>query len=429
MWQTLFTIPPSVFQGPLLVLWLIGCAVVLFLAWRKQGFGSEFYSFLPVVIVGLAVIGFVLPSVQVAGVNPDDPLGPKINSGLAVRGYGLFMLVAVVSGTGLVLSRCRAIGQNPEQIYTLAAWMVASGIIGARLFFVIQNHDRFFGSGQPLGRTLFSVVNMTEGGLVVYGSLIGASLAAFAFFWKTRLPLWRTADLIAPGMALGLAIGRIGCLMNGCCWGGVCEAPLPAISFPAGSPPFMQHLYQGRLLGLTTTDEGDGGLTVTAVGPGIGQELGIRTGDQIAIGSPDPQRIQYLIAHDSEAARDVMIPIDSARQGRLQVPLSRLTPQSRPVHPTQIYSSINAAVLCLFLWFYWYYRRADGEVFGMMLVIYPIGRFIIEMIRNDEHGQFGTAWTISQWVSIVSIIVGLAIIGHARFHHSFARPANGSLAP
>ena len=104
----------------------------------------------------------------------------------------------------------------------------------------------------PLTQSLKLAANMTGGGLVVYGSLFGASIAAFIFFWWSKLPVWKTADLMAPGMAIGLAIGRLGCLMNGCCWGGVCDVGMPAIQFPAGSSSWVQHLSNGSLLGLTT---------------------------------------------------------------------------------------------------------------------------------------------------------------------------------
>ena len=63
---------------------------------------------------------------------------------------------------------------------------------------------------------------------------------------------------------------------------------------------------------------------------------------------------------------------------------------------------------------YWYHRRSDGEVFALMLILYPIGRFMIETIRNDEAGQFGTEWTISQWVSVGTIVVGFAIFAWCR---------------
>ena len=96
-------------------------------------------------------------------------------------------------------------------------------------------------------------------------------------------------------------------------------------------------------------------------------------------------------------------------RGRLvQWPTEPLPARSRPVHPTQIYGSINALLICLFLLAYGPFRRRDGEVFALMLTIYPITRFLLEIIRTDEGAVLGTGLTISQNVSLLII---LAIVG------------------
>jgi phosphatidylglycerol:prolipoprotein diacylglycerol transferase len=423
MQQTLFYIPASFLGTPLMALWcVVGLAFIVY-SIMKHGSKGEVWSFIPIFLMGICVIYFVLPGLHVEGVDPQDPTGPFISKGLAIRGYGVFMLSAVLSGVLLVLWRCRAVGVRVEPIYSLAFWMVICGMIGARLFFVIQHRDRFFNSGQSLFEIVSSMLNMTQGGLVVYGSMIGALLAAFTFFWITKTPVWRTADLMVPGMAIGLAIGRIGCLMNGCCWGGVCGTELPAIEFPAGSPPYMQHLDSGQLIGIVADPNYQNPqrpyqLAVESVRPGIAEELGVRAGDKIEINSLDGLRIRHLLNKDPELAKEVVFVVNSDRQGEMPVPLTRLKSSSLPVHPTQIYSAINAGFLCLLLWFYWYFRKADGEVFSLMLILYPIGRFVIEMIRNDELGQFGTELTISQWISVITVVVGIALFAYLRMFRS-----------
>ena len=84
-------------------------------------------------------------------------------------------------------------------------------------------------------------------------------------------------------------------------------------------------------------------------------------------------------------------------------------PRSRPVHPTQIYSSINAALICLLMLAIYPYRTRDGQVIALMLTIYPITRFLLEIIRTDESAVFGSGMSISQNVSVLLIlgIVGL----------------------
>ena len=74
-----------------------------------------------------------------------------------------------------------------------------------------------------------------KGGLVFYGGLIGATLAGVLYARLKKLPLWKMADILAPSIALGYVFGRIGCLLNGCCYGRACGLPW-AIRFPAGNP-------------------------------------------------------------------------------------------------------------------------------------------------------------------------------------------------
>jgi len=419
MQPTLFFIPHQWLGWPLLVVWLVVATIIVGILYRRHGWGQETVGFFPVVAIVAGIILLLLPNVEVMGINPANPLGPMISRGLAIRGYGLCMLLAILSGMGIVIYRCRKIGYPVDPIFTLAFWMVIAGVVGARLFFVIQKRELFFGEGVPLSESIKAMVNMTEGGLVVYGSLFGASIAAFIFFYQTKLPVWKTADLIAPGMALGLAIGRIGCLMNGCCWGGVCEAPMPSMTFPAGAAAYMQHLSNGKLLGLTTTPtDSPYSRAVVAVSRGVGEELGIKVGDRIAVGG-NPDLLRFFHGSDDQRKELAMVEvgIDSEKDASRRVesvPISKLPERSLPVHPTQIYSCLNALFLCILLWCFWHYRKSDGEVFALMLILYPVGRFFIEIIRNDESGQFGTEFTISQWVSVITIAIGFAMFAYRR---------------
>ncbi|MEM7783265.1 MAG: prolipoprotein diacylglyceryl transferase family protein [Planctomycetota bacterium] len=314
----------------------------------------------------------------------------------------------------VTLARCRKIGVSPDQVINLGFWMMLAGIVGARAFYVIQKPEEFFEKGTNGFATLTNIVNMTQGGLVVYGSLIGGSIAAVLFLRSQKLSFLKVADLIAPGMVLGLALGRIGCLMNGCCYGGVCDIELPTLRFPAGSAPYMQQLYRGDLFGIQTelVTEGDESYQkVTAVEPGsLGARSGVVAGDFIAFQFPESEVIRFVKSSDNPTSpelkgkKDGMIVTD--RLGSVPVDLPE---RSRPTHPTQVYSSVNAFLLFLTLWFLWTVRKRDGQVFGLMLILYSISRFLIEIIRKDETGQFGTELTISQWVSIFTILVGFLI--------------------
>lgn len=398
-----------------MIFWLLLCGLWLgAVAVRdRKNLKPEFFATLPIMIVGCIAVMFLLPNLSKPSVNPADPLGDPINRGLAIRGYGVMLMSAVLAGMGIVFLRARKIGYPPEHIFRLAIGMIVCGMLGARIFFVTEYHEQFFQPGASFVDTFKRIFDMVGGGLVVYGSMIGALLAAIFIVWKWKLPVWLTADLIAPGMALGLAIGRVGCLLNGCCWGGVCDVPLPAIEFPAGSSPYMQHLYTGQLLGIKTEPSSNPlyYYRVTEVGNGIGKEIGLAEGESFSLSAPDAEQIRYIVGTAKADLTSVLI--DGEQIGKVAVPLSKI-PRSRGVHPTQIYSSINALVLCLFLWFYWHVRHNDGEVMGLMLILYPTSRFVLELIRNDEAGQFGTDLTISQCVSLLTIVCGIALFAYSR---------------
>ena len=72
-----------------------------------------------------------------------------------------------------------------------------------------------------------------------------------------------------------------------------------------------------------------------------------------------------------------------------------------------LYSLMAAALLCALLWFYFPYRKYNGQVFALMLILYSITRFLLESIRTDESGIWNTPLTISQWISVIAAIVGI----------------------
>jgi phosphatidylglycerol:prolipoprotein diacylglycerol transferase len=252
--------------------------------------------------------------------------------------------------------------------------------------------------------------------------LIGGMIAGIIYLKLNKLPLARIADLIAPGMVLGLAIGRIGCLMNGCCYGGVCDAPLPSVTFPAGSPAYMRQLSEGELIGIAAkvnpNKDSAYPLVAERIEPGsVADRLGLKSKDEFRIQSPDERYIRFQKANPGQpmAGKELVGIVDSKRLGQSIFSMSDLPARSFSIHPTQIYSAINAGLLCLVLWFYWTIRKSDGEVFALMLILYSIGRFLMELIREDELGQFGTSLTISQLVSIAMIILGFAVLANARW--------------
>lgn len=113
------------------------------------------------------------------------------------------------------------------------------GFIGARLFYLVH-HYRFF-IENPL-----EIFAFRKGGFSSYGAIIGGSIGAILYLIRTKISIRIFADCCAPSIAIGIFITRIGCFMNGCCFGKCSDVPW-AVSFPQGSEPYRFHLYQGKI--------------------------------------------------------------------------------------------------------------------------------------------------------------------------------------
>ncbi|NDC54308.1 MAG: hypothetical protein EBZ74_08455 [Planctomycetia bacterium] len=243
MLSTLFHIPtrltvgglslPLFGWGLLLAVWALAAVVVVGRSAVRHGWREAARTRgVPLAIVG-ALVAFILPAL-------DD------GAGVPVRGYGLMLLVAAAAGTWLSIVRGRAAGFDADTILALATEVFLWGLVGARLFYVIEYRAQFLPPGRSLVAALPEILNIAAGGLVVFGSLPTAALAAWRFAARRGLPLLSLADCVAPGLLLGLAIGRIGCFLNGCCYGGPCDLPW-AVRFPPHSPPWLDQAAQGLL--------------------------------------------------------------------------------------------------------------------------------------------------------------------------------------
>jgi len=142
-------------------------------------------------------------------------LDPNIGKvfGLLLTWHGIFTAVGIVAGVWLSvrIAASERVGIDPDTAYTLGMIIVACGIIGARGLYVIENY------GDPLKgvTSIGDIFKINEGGISIYGALIGGAVGGWAWgLWK-RLPCARGADAASFGMLLGLAIGRIGDLING----------------------------------------------------------------------------------------------------------------------------------------------------------------------------------------------------------------------
>jgi phosphatidylglycerol---prolipoprotein diacylglyceryl transferase len=165
------------------------------------------------------------------------PIALQLGS-LTVHWYGVMIALAFLAGLWTATRRARRDNIPGERIADLVFWIMLVGLIGARTVYVTTYWSEF--AHQPL----LEIFMIQHGGLVYYGSVIGAAVAYFIYVRWKRLPGWKIADILAPSIALGNAFGRIGCLLNGCCYGSVCQLPW-AIRFPNQSAAWQQQFQQG----------------------------------------------------------------------------------------------------------------------------------------------------------------------------------------
>jgi phosphatidylglycerol:prolipoprotein diacylglycerol transferase len=195
--------------------------------------------------------------------------------------------------------------------------------VGSRVLYVIINWTTF--SNDPI-----EIIRIWHGGLVFYGGFIGACLVALWYLRKHDLSLWNTADILAPSIALGQFIGRLGCFFAGCCYGKPCDLPW-AVTFSD---------------------------------------------------------------------------FDS------------LAPTGVPLHPTQLYASINGLVIFLFLLFLRRRKSFEGQLFWVYVLLYGVSRSFIEVFRGDERGVIieGLVST-SQFIGIIMAGVAVVMLWMLRARH------------
>jgi phosphatidylglycerol:prolipoprotein diacylglycerol transferase len=153
-------------------------------------------------------------------------------------------------------------------------------------------------------------------------------------------------------------------------------------------------------------------VVVTAVEEGSPAALaGLAAGDVIT--AINGHRIESLGDAKSRvfAYFEGQLPLEIALAGgsTISIPAVPVPPRTRPVHPTHVYSAIDAGLLFWLLWSFYTFRRRDGEVLALLLTIHPVTRFLLEIIRTDEPAVFGTGMSISQNISVLLFAAGIAL--------------------
>jgi phosphatidylglycerol---prolipoprotein diacylglyceryl transferase len=155
-----------------------------------------------------------------------------------LRTFGLLLATAFLVGTWISLGEARRRGIDETKLVNLVLVILVASILGARGFYVATHPAET--AGDPL-----AFFRLWEGGLTLIGGFVAGTIAGFAYMKHAGLPLGVTADTVTPAVALGVAIARLGCFLNGCCFGRPCDLPW-GVHFPPGSPPDL--LYPGQAL-------------------------------------------------------------------------------------------------------------------------------------------------------------------------------------
>ena len=233
--------------------------------------------------------------------------------------YGVILAIAYLVGIWLLRRKARDEGLPEQKIFDFSLYVLAAAILGAKALLVIVEWRHYVENPR-------SLVEVLRSGGVFYGGLIAATAVGIWYMKRHRLPAWKIADMGAPSIALGEAIGRWGCFAAGCCYGKPTDGP-----------------------------------------------LGVR--------------FTNPFAHDAVG-----------------------TPLDVPLHPTQIYLSVNAFLIFLIL--QWAYRRRtfDGEVFWLYILLYAITRGLIENFRGDSVRGFLIPGVLST-SQFIGLIAAAAAVG------------------
>lgn len=166
------------------------------------------------------------------------PIGP-----IPIRLYGLMIGIGFLLAVWTASRRARREGVDPDRILDMGVYLLLAAIVGSRVFYVLTNLNEF--SRNPL-----DAFAIWKGGLVFYGGLLAAIPVGIWYVRRHALPVWKTADIVAPSIALGHAFGRLGCFFAGCCFGEPCSGSFcitfndPHTLAPQGVPLYPTQLME-----------------------------------------------------------------------------------------------------------------------------------------------------------------------------------------
>jgi phosphatidylglycerol:prolipoprotein diacylglycerol transferase len=157
-----------------------------------------------------------------------------------IYSYGVMIALAFITAILLAMKEAKRYGEDPERILDISLYVILGALVGGRLGYILTYLDYYM-------KNPVKILNFRQGGL----SFLGGFLVAYSLGWlyakRTKISLWKYADIVAPSVAIGIGIGRIGCLLNGCCFGVVSEnygIKFPSLHMP---PVYLQQLNDGLI--------------------------------------------------------------------------------------------------------------------------------------------------------------------------------------
>ncbi|HEX3356624.1 MAG TPA: prolipoprotein diacylglyceryl transferase [Tepidisphaeraceae bacterium] len=285
---------------------------------------------------------------------------------IAIHGFGLMMVIGFLGAMYLAKYLATRSGLDGELFANATLIGLFTGVLGARMSHVLENLPDFTRSDRTVFQNIFEMFNITSGGLTYYGGFILAFPTLLIYAHKKKIPLRLGMDIVAPCLMVGLAFGRVGCFLNGCCYGAECNLPW-AVHFPYGSYAYEDQFHNGEIF--------------------------------------PPAALQ---ARTPEGERVLYPPVQLKKSGNTALLDLAAKEESKPVHPAQLYSTLTAFLLAGLLVAFFSIPHAPGTVFALMMVLEGIARFVLEILRVEPPVVYihGYGLSLSMVLGIVLAIVG-----------------------
>jgi phosphatidylglycerol---prolipoprotein diacylglyceryl transferase len=258
--------------------------------------------------------------------------------------YGFLLAVAFIAGLYVMGRLAASDDLDKQKVYDLGLWVLAASLIGSKALMVITEWDDYY---RDHPSQIFTLDFFRSGG-VFYGGFIGAVIASLIVMRIYKLPWWQTADAFAPGVALGQAIGRLGCFCAGCCW---------------GKPTTAWY-------GVHFTERAN-----------------------------EITQVPTIVNHLADPQKNIW----AEKLGSSFAPLH--------LHPTQLYEAGATLVIFLFLLLLYRRRLFHGQIILTYALLYAIARFIVEFWRDDPRGEIAGLST-SQFIAVflfIGAIIGFIV--------------------